>query len=437
VSQAASELNLTFVVDEDQTARLVRSLHALLFSGRKPDGTVGLSWRELFEAQPQTRPSETTLPWWRARRDELLALAKEQSPLYVYDEESLLGSIHALQQITAVDRFFYAMKANPNVDVLKTIEQAGFGFECVSPGEIAAVRELGVAPERILFTPNFAAKSEYVAGLAMNAIVTVDNVYVLEKWPELFAGKSIFLRLDPGSGRGHHDHVKTGGQQSKFGIAAAELEKVPALVEKAKAKVVGLHAHAGSGVLEPDAWSETALFLVAAAERFPDVVSLDVGGGLGVPEKPGQVALDLAKVNETLAKVKQAHPGFALWLEPGRFLVAQAGALLGRVHQVKTKGTATFVGTDAGMNSLIRPALYGAYHEIVNLSRLDEKPTMTATIVGPICESGDVLGHGRRIAPAREGDVLLVGTTGAYGRSMSSRYNLREPATERFLRARA
>ena len=114
-------------------------------------------------------------------------------------------------------------------------------------------------------------------------------------------------------------------------------------------------------------------------------------------------------------------------------VLLRTGALLARVTQVKQKGSLTFVGCDAGMSSLIRPALYGAYHEIVNLSRLDEKATQTATIVGPICESADVFGHARRIATAREGDVLLIGTTGAYGRAMSSRYNLREPAAERFL----
>jgi diaminopimelate decarboxylase/aspartate kinase len=436
VSQAASDLNLTFVVDEEQAERLVRSLHALLFSQRKPDAVLGVSWRELFETKKATKAHEPTLAWWRARKDELIAAAKEASPLYVYDEETLQGAVTALGALTSVDRVFYALKANPHADILRTVDAAGFNFECVSPGEIAAVRALGVAADRILFTPNFAPKAEYAAALQAGVVVTIDNVYVLEKWPELFAGRSVFLRLDPGTGRGHHDYVKTGGQQSKFGIAAAELERLPALLEKAKAKVIGLHAHAGSGVLEPDSWAETALFLVQAAERFPDVVTLDLGGGLGVPEKPGQMALDLAALDASLAKVKQAHPRFSLWLEPGRFLVAQAGALLGRVAQVKTKGSVTFVGTDAGMNSLIRPALYGAYHEIVNLTRLDEKATMTAMIVGPICESGDVLGHARRIAPAREGDVLLVGTTGAYGRAMSSHYNLREPAAERFLRAR-
>lgn len=444
VTQAASDLNLTFVVDEDQAERLVRSLHALLFAQRKmPEQTFGSTWRELFEDPSVAVLHKTAhMPsWWRTRRDELLSMAKDASPLYVYDEATLDESIAQMKSLRSVDAVFYACKANSNVDVLKKMEAAGLGFECVSIGEVQAVRSAfpSIDPQRILYTPNFASKSELAQVLALDVErggvrFTVDSLWVLEKWGDLFRGKDIFIRVDPGAGRGHHDYVKTGGQQSKFGIAVVDLEKLAGLVDKAGARVVGLHAHAGSGILEPESWREVGVVLAESAERFPHVRILDVGGGLGVPEKPGQAPLDLEAVDATLAKVKAAHPKFSLWLEPGRFLVARAGALLARVTQVKQKGSLTFVGCDAGMSSLIRPALYGAYHEIVNLSRLEEKATQTATIVGPICESADVFGHSRRIATAREGDVLLIGTTGAYGRAMSSRYNLREPAAERFLR---
>jgi diaminopimelate decarboxylase/aspartate kinase len=164
---------------------------------------------------------------------------------------------------------------------------------------------------------------------------------------------------------------------------------------------------------------------------------VDVGGGLGVPEKPGQAALDLALVDRGLAQLKAAHPGVAVWLEPGRFVVARAGVLLLSVTQRKEKAGQSFIGVDGGMNALIRPALYGAYHEIVNLTRLnDGAPSETATVVGPICESGDVLGDARRLPPTREGDVLLVGTTGAYGRAMASTYNLRPVPPEVVLPSR-
>lgn len=437
VSQAASDLNLTFVVDEDQAERLVRSLHALLFTNRKlPEQTFGPSWRELFEEGGAGAPRTAHVPpWWRARRDELLASAKVGTPAYVYDPATLDESIGQLKALRSIDRVLYAIKANPNPEILQRVAAAGLGFECVSQGEIEAVRAAspGIEPARILYTPNFAPRAEVAWALAQGVRVTVDNLFMLDRWDELFLGREIFLRVDPGVGRGHHDYVKTAGQQSKFGIALADLDKAKALADKAGARVVGLHAHAGSGILEHDSWAEVALTLAQAAERFPDVGVLDLGGGLGVPERPGQAPLELEQLDSAVAKVKNANPRLQVWLEPGRFVVARAGALLLRVTQVKTKAGITFVGVDGGMNTLIRPALYGAYHEIINLSRLDEKASQTATIVGPICESGDVLGHARRLAPAREGDVLLVGTAGAYGAAMASRYNLRGLPAERLL----
>ena len=139
--------------------------------------------------------------------------------------------------------------------------------------------------------------------------------------------------------------------------------------------MIGLHAHAGSGIRTPDAWMQTARFLLTAIEHFPAVRILDLGGGLGVVEKPGRIALDLAQVDEHLARVKKDYPQYELWLEPGRYIVAESGVLLARVHQTKSKGDIHYVGVDAGMHTFIRPALYGAWHEIVNLSRLGQEAT--------------------------------------------------------------
>ena len=157
---------------------------------------------------------------------------------------------------------------------------------------------------------------------------------------------------------------------------------------------------------------------------------MDVGGGLGIPERPGQLRLDLQALDAALAQVRQENPGVELWIEPGRYIVAEAGVLLARVTQLKGKGEVRYVGVATGMNSLIRPALYGAHHEIVNLTRLDEPATEVVDVVGPICESADQLGNDRLLPPTREGDVLLIANTGAYGHAMSSNYNLRAPAPE-------
>jgi diaminopimelate decarboxylase/aspartate kinase len=430
MSQAASDLNLTFVVDEDQADRLVAKLHARLFASQCEGEQYGPTWEALFDGH--TRSNMRTRSWWHERRDDMLQMMSGKEALFVLDPRSIDSAADRLNAMNALDRRFYAIKANAHPAVLQKLFSAGFGFECVSPGELDHIRNLfpDLATERLLFTPNFAPSSDYIHGFNAGAMVTVDNLHPLTQWPEVFQGRDILLRLDPGKGRGHHAHVRTAGRQSKFGIGPDELEATVRAVAHAGTQVVALHAHAGSGILTTDGWAETAHFLMGVAERFPAVRALDLGGGLGIAEKPEQQPLDLSAVNRSLIEFKKAYPHISLWMEPGRYLVAHAGVLLARVTQIKHKGDVTYVGVSAGMNSLIRPALYGAYHPILNLSRLDAERSQLAHIVGPICETGDVLGHARRIAPAQEGDVLLIGNTGAYGRTMSSEYNMRSPATE-------
>jgi len=205
-------------------------------------------------------------------------------------------------------------------------------------------------------------------------------------------------------------------------------------VTAAGGHITGLHAHLGSGILDPLAWPTLARLLAGLAERAgPELRWIDLGGGLGQPERPGQPELDLAALQQGLAPVARALPGIEWRLEPGRYLVAEAGVLLAPVTQVRAKGHTVFVGVATGMNSLIRPALYGAWHPIVNLSRHPAPPDLFAQVVGPICESGDVLGRDRWLATPATGDVLLVGNAGAYGRAMASSYNLRPPAEETIL----
>jgi diaminopimelate decarboxylase/aspartate kinase len=426
VSQAASDLNLTFVVDEPDADRLVQTLHGALFAETR-DPMFG---PPLGGARP---PEAAVLPWWREKRAELLALA-QHTPCYVYDRDSLRAAAAEVRALGA-DRALYAMKANPNPDILRLFAAEGLGFECVSPGELARLRESvpDISLDRVLFTPNFAPRADYALAIAAGVQVTLDNLYPLSAWGELFAGARIFLRIDPGRGHGHHQHVKTAGVQSKFGIHPTEIAEARRLCAQVGARVVGLHAHVGSGVRDASVWAETAGFLASVAESFPEVTVLDVGGGLGVVEKSGQTPLDLSALAASLRRFREADPRFALWIEPGRYLVARAGVLLARVTQQKSKGDMGYVGIDAGMNSLIRPALYGAWHEIVNLTRLEAPRDRLADVVGPICESGDVLGRGRYLPETHEGDVLLIGTAGAYGAAMSSSYNLRAPAVERLI----
>ncbi|MBM4184861.1 MAG: bifunctional aspartate kinase/diaminopimelate decarboxylase [Gemmatimonadetes bacterium] len=433
LSQAASDLNLTVVVDEDQADRLVRLLHAQLVAQAGAPDVFGPSWEELQPDKAERPPR--AVPWWERKRDALLAALGSDDAAYVYDLATIDERLAALRSFASVDRVLYSMKANPNPEILQRVRAAGAAFECVSPGEIQRVMEIfpGIAPTEILFTPNFAPRSEYRAALELGVHTTLDSIYPLRSWPQLFRGAEVFLRIDPGVGRGHHDKVRTAGQQAKFGVPLFELEDAAKIAALEGVRVVGLHAHSGSGILSPEHWAHLGQTLAEASRLFPEVGVLDVGGGLGVPEKPGQDPLDLGAVAAGLTQLKAANPGKSIWLEPGRFVVAESGVILARVTQIKGKGAVRYVGVATGMNALIRPALYGSYHEIVNLTRLGDEPTERANIVGPICETGDTLGFDRLLPPTAEGDVLLIANTGAYGFAMASRYNLREPPPQRYL----
>ena len=396
------------------------------------DTVQGPTWAELY-GPPESAAARH--PWWQKRRDELLRIGQEHSCAFVYDGHEVKAAAAKLRALKSVGRIFYAMKANPNAELLRIIGAANLDFECVSRGEIehvlASVSDL--ARGRILYTPNFAPREEYAWAYEQGVTVTIDNLYVLQQWPGIFRGREVLVRVDTGTGRGHHLHVHTAGEHAKFGIPLDELADLAPLASALECRVIGLHAHTGSGVFEVDSWPQTARLLLQAARYFPQLRILNIGGGLGVPERREQAELDLVQFDAALGAVHASAPGLEFWLEPGRFLVAAAGVLLVRVTQTKAKGATRYVGVTTGMNSLVRPALYGSWHEIVNLTRLNEPATELVNVVGPICESSDVLGHDRLLPPSHEGDVLLIANAGAYGRSMSSNYNLRAPAVERVL----
>lgn len=427
MSLASNDLNLTFVVDESHADKLCQKLHHLLIESNPQIYYYSKSWHEEFG-----KPNKRNIPWWETERDRLLTTSALYSPCYVYHSPTQANRAKQLLALESIDTLFYAIKANPHASILKTLEKEGIGFECVSIQELDLVLELfpNISKERVLFTPNFAPKSEYEYALKKGYYVTIDSLYPLETWPELFKNREVIVRIDPGSGAGHHKHVSTGGNESKFGITQSDVGKILALTKKHNIQVIGLHAHSGSGILTPELWQQTALMLASLTEQFPQVRSINLGGGLGIVEKPGQHPLDFSALDASLLAVKSRYPQLQIWLEPGRFFVAESGVILAKVTQCKEKGKVKFIGIETGMNSLIRPSLYGAYHEIVNLSRLHEEKAGFSHIVGPICESGDTLGYDRLLPVTREGDVLLIANTGAYGHCMSSHYNLRPPAQE-------
>jgi diaminopimelate decarboxylase/aspartate kinase len=430
VTQAANDLNITFVVDEEQGDRLVSKLHDVIVRNAPSDHVLGPTWEQIHGLGPVI--PEGGPPWWQDRRAELEQIAREHGCAYVYDRATFERTARQLLAIGGVERVFYAVKANPHPDILRSFAALGLAFECVSQGECERVIETipGIDRQKILFTPNFAPRSEYEWALEQGVHLTLDNLYPLRHWPELFRGRDLLVRLDTGFGRGHHDHVRTAGVHSKFGVPLFELDELERLAAAAGVKIVGLHAHTGSGVFDVRNWHEVGQLLGSLAARFAYVRAIDLGGGLGVPEKPGQVPIDLAALQGVLDDLHGRWPQLAIWLEPGRFLVAQAGVLLAQVTQLKGKGAVQYVGVTTGMNSLIRPALYGAHHDIVNLTQFGQPGSEVYNVVGPICESADYLGHERLLPPTSEGDTLLIANAGAYGHAMSSWYNLREPARE-------
>jgi diaminopimelate decarboxylase/aspartate kinase len=432
VSQAANDLNFTFVIDEAQGDRLVAALHDLLIQAAVNDQVLGPTWTELQAAGAAVAPA---LPWWKRRRDALLSAIGADDAAYVYDLSEIRRAAGELTAIAGIGAVHYAMKANSHPEVLRTLAAAGIGFDCVSPGEVARLQAEvpGLDLADVLYTPNFAPRHEYAWALNAGLTVTLDSLYPLRAWPELFRGRDLFVRIDTGRGHGHHRHVRTAGVHAKFGVPLFEVEELERLVQAAGARVVGLHAHTGSGIFASDNWLSVAETLAGLGERFTDVRILDLGGGFGVPDKASRRPVDLAAVSAGLGAFREKHPRYTLWIEPGRYLVAAAGVLLARVTQIKGKGAKQFLGLATGMNSLIRPALYGAHHEIVNLTQIDAAATISYDVVGPICESGDILGHDRPLPVCAEGDVMLIATAGAYGHAMSSHYNLREPAVERVI----
>ncbi len=436
ITQSSNNLNLTFVVDEDVVDGMLPRLHELLVRHgglRGDDGELfGPSWQALYgdpDAAPVPATPETA--WWRdeAQRRRLLMLAAERTPRYVYHLPTVRERARQVRALGSVDRRWYAIKANTHPAILRTAAAEGFGLECVSPGELeAATRAVPDAPR--LFTPNFARREDFVIAFDNGARVTVDALYPLEHWTEVFAGREILLRVDLGRGLGHHQKVRTGGTYSKFGLP---LDHLPAFLDLAAAhdvRITGLHAHLGSGIKDAAHWGAVAAQLASIAERIDSIEVLNLGGGLGVPMHPGEHVLDLATLDAALAEVRRAYPRYRLWMEPGRFLVAESGVLLARATQVKNKGGQHYLGVDAGMHNMIRPALYDAWHEIVNLTRLHEPPGILYQVVGPICETGDVLGTDRRLPETFGDDVVLLAQAGAYGATMASHYNLRDAADE-------
>ena len=377
------------------------------------------------------------------------------TPLYIYSRERIVENfthlVDAFKPLNA--RIHYSVKANSNGAILRLLRELGAGFDVVSGGELFRVLRSGADPAKIVFAGVGKTESELAYALDQQAgWINVESAQELDALDRLAAtrsssgaqGPAIALRVNPSVEAETHHHIATGGHRSKFGIDLAEAESVLTQADRfPHLDIAGLHLHIGSQLASPDRTRE-AVQRVLELTRFHSIRMLDIGGGFPVAYRPDDRFPEPAVFADALKPLLKDQ-SFEVAIEPGRSVVADAGALVVEVQYVKRREGRRIIVTDAGMTELIRPALYAAYHHIVAIDR----PVITenaeeregnsapstvdpwpADVVGPVCESADVLGKDRSLPEVHRGDRLLILTTGAYGSAMASNYNSRPRPAE-------
>ena len=354
------------------------------------------------------------------------------TPVYAYEKNYLQRQLRNLQDNIGYQpkRILYAVKANSNSHILEIFRKRGIGIDAVSPGEITLALKTGFLPNDILFTGNNMTDEEMDFAVEKGILLNIDSLSRLEKFGKKYPEQKVCVRINPDVGAGHHDHCITGGPKSKFGIWYSEVDEIKRIAESYKLKIIGIHQHIGSQILEVEKFLTAMQVLLRVAPSFPDLTFVDFGGGLGVPYGPKEKPLAIKKLGRRMSEdfsefCRKYGRNLTLIIEPGRYLIAEAGFLLTRVNTVKKNPNGrVFVGVDSGFNHLIRPAMYGSFHPVHNISN-PEGRMQKVDVVGDICENGDKFAEDRRIRQAREGDLILIGAAGAYGYSMSSNYNMR------------
>ncbi|UCE02857.1 MAG: diaminopimelate decarboxylase [Candidatus Latescibacterota bacterium] len=357
-------------------------------------------------------------------------VANGGTPFYVYELDRVEQQINALRAALRFPRtrIAYACKANFHPAIFRLMQKEGIGIDAVSPMEAERALTCGIPPHDILFTANNVATQALLQRHDRGVRINLGSLSDVERFVAQRSDTEVWLRLNPGVGEGHHVAVVTGGVDSKFGMLEEDLRSALAILSRRRVRVVGLHAHIGSGILDPAPLLESCRRLLALAADAPDVRLLNVGGGIGIPQRDSDPRFDLESFGTQLDELVRAAEQrlgreLEVWVEPGRFLVAHAGTLVATVTCRKESAGRVYVGLDTGMNHLVRPALYGSYHKIRNLSA-PRAPVELVDVVGNICESTDVFAHARPLPSPQEGHLLAIEDVGAYGFAMASHYNL-------------
>ena len=363
---------------------------------------------------------------------DLVELAEEfGTPVYVYDAEKIKEQFDTLKQaFSKVNmKVKFAAKSLTNLSILKLLRSYGSELDCVSIQEVHLGMRAGFTPDQILYTPNCVSFEEIKEAAELGVMINLDNISMLEKFGEEFGHDiPVCIRLNPHIMAGGNKKISTGHVGSKFGISFYQLPEILKTVERYNLHVVGLHMHTGSDILEAGVFLQASDILFNAAQNFADLQFIDFGSGFKVGYKEGDIVTD---INELGEKLSEAFKGFCenygreleMWFEPGKYIVSESGYFLARTNVVKKTPFTVFVGVNSGLNHLIRPMMYDAYHEIFNLSNPTGQEHVY-TIVGYICET-DTFGLDRRMNEVREGDIMAFKNAGAYAFSMASNYNSR------------
>ncbi|MDR2056007.1 MAG: diaminopimelate decarboxylase [Desulfovibrio sp.] len=401
---------------------------------------------------PSVRSSYTDSLRFYGRHTPLELAETWGTPLYVYNEDILRERCRDLMQLSSHTGYGvnYSVKANANPALLKIVREEGLVVDAMSPGELHLDAMAGFPPEKILYISNNNSAEELRNAIDRALLVSVDSLSQLAAFGRLNAGGRVMVRFNPGIGAGHHAKVITAGKETKFGVTPDRLDEVFALLDAYRLTLAGINQHIGSLFMTPGGYLDAAAVLLDLAGRLPDdalkkLEIIDFGGGFGIPyhKYDGEARLDLADLGARLHALIagwSAKTGYAgrFLIEPGRYVAAECGILLGRVHAVKNNGDKRYVGTDLGFNTLVRPAMYDSFHDVeiyrAGGVNAEQKP-MRQTVVGNICESGDILAKDRLLPVMREGDVLGVLDAGAYGFVMASNYNQRCLPAEVLIRA--
>ncbi|MBL7757027.1 MAG: diaminopimelate decarboxylase [Chitinophagaceae bacterium] len=351
------------------------------------------------------------------------------TPLYVYHAEKIQEQYNRLTTAFKDSNvvFYYACKALTNVNILRYIHSLGANADCSSINEVKLALYAGFPPARVLYTSNGIAFDEIEEAATLGVSINIDSLSNLEKFGRRFGHSyPVGIRLRPNIMAGGNIKISTGHDKSKFGIPVEQLPQILELVKEFQLNISNLHIHTGSDIKDADVFVKGIEVLFDIIPHFPELKSVDLGGGFKVPYKEGDGETDMILLGQKVKEAFDSHPQASqlqIWFEPGKFMVSECGYLITQVNVMKQTAATQFVGVNSGFNHLIRPMFYDAYHRIANLSNPDGQLN-TYTITGNICET-DTFAWDRALPEVREGDYLVFYNAGAYGFEMASNFNSR------------